>query len=192
MAAPNQYSLIVYVTVPFRGGTQLTSNRYFFKKSDGTTAEPSWDGLRTAVVNAQKAIYKSNVHITAVKGTAPGSDVAVYEWAGSVAGTNGVSNDDAAGELCALIRYFTAARSAKNHPIYLYNYMHGQTVDSANKQLIGGSYGPTDTFAGDWITGFSDGTDSFVRCGPHGAAAVSKVVDQYLRVHTFPHRAFRA
>jgi len=90
-------------------------------------------------------------------------------------------------EVCALLRFATTARTSKNHPVYLFNYFHGATANTTTVSLLAAAQKTAiETYADAWIAGFSDGTNTYVRSGPNGATAVSRLVDQYLRIHSFP------
>jgi hypothetical protein len=140
------------------------------------------------VVTAEKALYDSAVTVTGTIGYAAGSDVPVFSKTYSTAGTYSVgTNIVAPGDCAGLIRYSTAARTSKNHPVYLYNYYHrvyggsagGDTVATTQKTAY-------TTFAGSWISGFSDGTLTLVRAGPNGATATGSLVENYITHRDFP------
>lgn len=193
MAGDARPSIRIIKTSPWRDQTaHRWSNRYHF--NGGTPADAThWGNLKDAIILVEKFLYKNDVHIVEAIGYAAGSDVPVYDWTGSVAGANGVSEDEGPGELAGLLRYSTTARTSKNHPIYLYNYFHAQRRNDADFQKISDEcIGRLNTFAADWISGFSDGTNTYVRSGPNGATATGSVVDPYFRIHTFPHKKIRA
>jgi hypothetical protein len=93
------------------------------------------------------------------------------------------------GDTAALIRYSTADRSSKNHPIYLFNYYHGvyaasggitaDTPYAAQKTLMA-------TYASSWVTGFSDGSITVTRSGPDGHAATGSLVEALLTHRDLP------
>lgn len=193
MAGDARPSLKIVKTTPWRDqAAHRWSTRYHF--NGGVPANGTqWEALRTAVVNVEKFLYMNSTHIVEAVGYEAGSDVPVFSWTGSVAGGNGVSEEQALGEAVGLLRYGTTARTLKNHPIYLFNYFHGQRENDADHQKLSDEcITRLNTFAADWISGFSDGTHTLTRCGPNGASATGYVVDPYLRIHTFPHRAIRA
>jgi hypothetical protein len=70
----------------------------------------------------------------------------------------------------------------------LFNYFHGvgqnttgaaDLMNTAQRTAIG-------TYASSWISGFSDGTNTYVRAGPNGATATGSLVDQYVMHRDFP------
>lgn len=184
-------SLRVIKSFPFKGGTRLTSNRYHF--NGGTPADAThWHTLMDAVTTAEKAATTGDVTITEAVGYAAGSDVPIASKTYSLSGTvSPVSTTVLApGEVAALVRYATNARSTKNHPIYLFNYYHRVYLHAA-----GGSPDLLDanvrtawgTYAAAWIAGFSDGTITAIRASPNGAAATGAFVEEYVTHRDFPY-----
>lgn len=172
----------------YRGSPRRFSNRYHF--NGGLPADAAhWLTLQGAIVALEKAIYDSTISIVAVTGYAAGSEVPVYSASASVAGTLAVSTTiPAPGDVALLCRYATAARTSKNHPIYLYNYYHGARMSGAGGD---GTY-PTQSsaiqaLANQWVgAGFSDGTNSYNRAGPNGATATGALVEALLTHRDLP------
>jgi hypothetical protein len=177
--------------MPFKGGSRLYSNRYHFL--GGTPADAThWHTLMDNVTTAEKAIHNSGVTILEAIGYGAGSDVPLASKAYSLAGTFSPTAGQvlSSGPVAALLRYTTAARTSKNHPIYLFNYFHHttqgntsgtcDTLDAAQKTAIG-------TYASSWISGFSDGTITATRAGPNGQAATGSFVEEFLTHRDFPY-----
>lgn len=176
-------SVKIVKSFSYRGETKLWSNRYHM--NGGSVPDQShFNTLADAIVTAEKAIYKSDVTIVSAVYYAAGSDLPVYSKSYSTAGTLVTTGMYAGpGDAAALLRYSTAARTAKNHPVYLYNYYHrpmattgtyGDSLDTTYVAAI-------NTYAGSWMTGFSDGATTYVRAGPNGATATGHSVNAYFR-----------
>src|SRR5579864_7866127 len=169
-------SVKVIKTIPYLAGSRQVSNRYHF--NGGTPADAThWHTLMDAIVAAEKTIYSNQTEITECVGYAAGSDVPVasknYTTVGTWAASGAVTP---APSTCAILgRWSTAARTSKNHPVYLFSYFKGAYIDTAS---TGDQDTPApaqvtliDAYLGAWITGFSDGSITAVRAGPNGASA---------------------
>lgn len=172
----------------YRGVTRTFSNRYHF--NGGTPADNAhWTTFSDAVVTAEKSIYDSAVTITKTTGYAAGSEIPVFTKTYSTIGTANYSGLRCPGDAAVLVRYATAVRTSKNHPVYLYNYYHGACyVDSAHPDTVNaGQVTAMSSYAGTWIgAGFSDGTTSYNRAGPNGATATGQLVEPYITHRDFP------
>lgn len=181
-------SLRVRKQFAYRGGTKQFSNRYYF--SGGTPpSTAAWTTLSDAVVTAEKVCYTSVVTIIAVDGFEAGSDLPIFTKSYSTAGTSTPANRrDCPGDCAAVVKFNTDARSVKNHPIYLFNYYHAAMSESTSTPdtLNLTQKGHLEDYALQWITGFSDGSTTYHRCGPRGAVALSRVVNPLIT-----HRDFR-
>jgi len=143
-----------------------------------------------AITAAEKAIYPSTCTIIAGTAYAAGSDVPVASKTYSLAGTGVFSGGVIPpGEVAALVRFATAARTAKNHPVYLFNYYHAVFSGAGTPDtLMPAQKSAMATYAGTWVTpGFSDGTSSYTRGGPNGVSATGVVIADNLTHRDFPH-----
>jgi len=184
-------SIRVVKLINFKGGTRHYSNRYSF--TGGTPADDThWHTLMDAVTTAEKAIHYNNTTITEALGYAAGSDVPVSTKVYSLTGTLSPSatNQFAPGEVAALVRWSTAARSTKNHPIYCFSYFHGvltQVLATAVDKLEVNQKAAMATYATAWITGFSDGTITAKRATPSGHTATGSLVEEFVTHRDFPY-----
>jgi hypothetical protein len=175
----------------FKGGVRLFSNRYHF--SGGTPADSAhWTTLANAVVAAEKLIYNDYVTIVETVGYAASSDVPVSEIVYSTAGTLVAGGTDVLtpGPTAALARWSTADRSTKNHPIYCFSYWHGvfRNGSAATGEVLATDQrSAMETYATAWVTGFSDGVNTYKRASPNGHIATGSLVDEYLTHRDFPY-----
>lgn len=181
-------SLKVTKSFSYRGVSRQFSNRYHF--NGGTPADNAhWTTFSDAVVTAEKAIHPSGVVIVKTTGYAAGSEVPVFTKTYSTAGTLAAQALIVPGDTAALVRYSTAVRTSKNHPVYLFNYYHGCAQNaSATPDVLNTAAGTAmATYAGTWIgAGFSDGTTSYNRAGPNGATATGVLVEPLLTHRDLP------
>jgi hypothetical protein len=145
-----------------------------------------------AVVTAEKAALYANTTIVEAIGYAAGSEVPVASKVYTTAGTHtGTGGNEAPGECAALVRYSTASRTSKNHPIYLFNYYHNALLTtsgaSGQDKLLASQATSLATYASSWISGFSDGSITATRCGPNSQAATGSIVEEWLTHRDFPY-----
>jgi hypothetical protein len=175
----------------YRAGTREWSNRYHF--TGGSPSDHThWSTLFAAIVAAEKLIYGPEVTITECVAYEAGSDLPLFTDSFSQAGTFSPNADDVRmpGDCCYVGVYTTAARSAKNHPVYLFSYWHGVY---GKETLAPDVVAPDQAtqirgYQTSWVAGFSDGAVTHVRAGPNGASATDFIVPAvpYIKHRDFP------
>ena len=180
-------SLKVITQSGFRGGTRLWSNRYHF--NGGTPADSAhWTTFSDLVVTAQKAIIPGTSSIVETVGYAAGSDVPVFTKTYATGGTGSFTTFKQTLQVAAIGRWSTTARTPKNHPIYLFAYWHDVCAADASTgldTLQASQKTAMNTYGAAWISGFSDGTNNYVRAGPNGATGTG-----YTTLGPLSHRDF--
>jgi hypothetical protein len=181
-------SIKIVKAISWKGTIQEWSNRYYF---DGAVPsdEAHWTTLADAIVAAEQACFKSFIPFNHARGYDGATEIPVFQKDYAVSGTNSsISGDVQAAEVAALVRYTTAKRTSKNHPVYLFNYYHGVVcTSSVNPDWLETTQKTAlSAYAAQWLTGFSDGSVTHKRCGPDGTAAILRLVESYVT-----HRDFR-
>lgn len=185
-------SLRVVKQSHYKGGLKNWSNRYSF--TGGTPSDGAhWLTLANAVTAVEKTCLGVEHTIIEALGYAAGSDVPVFSHTYALTGTFSPAAGDRVTPLsdCALIRWSTGATSIKNHPIYCYSYFHGGNYDPTVQgwdKLAADQKTLLQTYATDWVTGFSDGTITCKRSSPSGHTTTGSIVEEYLTHRDFPYQ----
>ena len=180
-------SVRITKTLSWNGTVRRWSNRYHF--NGGVPADDAhWHTFMDAIVAAESACLANWIEIVEAVGYPASSDIGVatktYTTVGAL--TKG-SNGESAGEVAQLIRWPTTARSSKNHPVYLFSYFHSPIMDPTDgDKAATGQHAAYATYAAQWVTGFSDGTNTYVRAGPNGATGGTPYVAPYVTHRDFP------
>lgn len=186
-------SIRVVKEFKYRGVARQYGNRYHF---DGGAPPDNtrWTTFSDAIVAAEKAIFtvesSGGAKIVQTVGYVGGSEIPVFTKTYSVDGTGGwTSTYPAPGDCAALVRWSTADRSSKNHPIYCFNYWHGIAstgVAATADQLLATQLSAMSAYAGAWITGFSDGTTTHKRSRPNGNVCTGSLVETLITHRDLP------
>jgi hypothetical protein len=181
-------SIKIEKTMPYRGGTKLYSNRYHFNGGTPSTLA-HWKTLADNIIADEKIMYGSGVTIVSAVYYAAGSDLPLGSDSYSVAGTMSTTGASLTPGDCAVqLRYATDQRSVKNHPIYLWNWIHPayKAASDPGDNLLTLQHTHVEDVAAAWIAGYSDGVNTYVRAGPRGAAALGYLVSPYIKHRDFP------
>jgi hypothetical protein len=184
---PTHDSIRVWKQFTYEDAPKLWSNRYFI-----SAAAPSGQHVNAmdAVCNLEVAIYPSVVEIVKAEYIQAGSDLPVNEKTYTLTGTFAAANmQGTPGDCAAVVKYTTSQRTSKNHPIYLFNYYHGVVCNATlpADHLHAAQKTAIEAYAQDWVNGitYGGGAGVLLRCGPRGAIALSRSVDQYIRHRDF-------
>lgn len=195
-------SLTIVKKFTYRGdNNEEWENTYFFDGSTPST-DTKWKALADAVIAEEKKVYGSGVAVVRANGHQPGDSLAVWSYdyangSGAIPGiftTTGLT--PMPGDVAAWVRWSTTARTELGKPIFLRNYFHGvydsgTTFGTTAEQLNGGQKTAMAAFGTAWVTGFSDGSETHHRCGPHGATGFGPIASTYLTTRSLKKRGKR-
>ena len=181
-------SLKIEYQSPYKGGTKRWSNRYYLTAGKPTT-DARWLQLAQNYRDQLKTIITSAHTIVGAVGYDAGSDVPIWSTTFSTAGTYSAgSQTQPPLECCAICKFTTSQRSTKNHPIYLFKYVHGVILRTTadKEQLDSGWKASFQAIMDFFISGVSDGAVSHSIAGPRGAVALTAIVNDHATHRDFP------
>jgi len=196
-----RHSLTIVKSMTYRGAPEEWSNTYFFT-GDLPSSPAHWKTMADAVIADEKTLYDPNVEVVRAIGHQAGQSIAVWSYdyegaAETVPGTFTISTTAVrqGGDSASWIRWSTDALNSKGKPIYLRSYMHpayaaGEGATSADD--VSSAWATEAQAFGDaWITGYSDGTETHSRCGPHGAVGLVALPGSFVTTRTLERRGRR-
>jgi hypothetical protein len=197
----DQPSLTLVKSFTYRGAPEEWSNTYFMT-GDTPVDSAHWKTLADNVIDDEKTLYDSSVTVVRAIGHEPGESVAVwsYDYAAAseeVAGTltEGVSVVPQGGDSAAWIRWSTDQLTSRGKPIYLRSYFHPAYANGANntnKDTVAADWITAAQAYGDaWIAGYSDGTETYHRAGPHGVVGLVALPSAFVTTRTLERRGKR-
>lgn len=202
MAGDPYPSITIVKRFNYRGdSTEEWENTYHF--SGGTpSSETRWKALSDAIIASEKTLYVAATTVVRAFGHEANNKVAVWSYdyllgTGAVPGTLTPSTgNQMPGDVAAWIRWSTTQRTSLGKPIFLRNYYHsmfdsGATAPSLTETVNVTQKANMQTFGTAWVTGFSDGTTTYHRCGPNGAVGQVAQPSTYLTTRTLKKRGKR-
>jgi hypothetical protein len=186
-------SIRVVKEFTYRGSVRQFSNRYYF--SGGTPSDSGhWTTFSDAVVAAEILQYlpfaSGGARVVATFGYAAGSEVPVFSKTYSSNGSSALTGTLPPGDVAAIVRYSTAARSSKNHPIYCFSYYHTILTAAGSGTpdiVLAGHITALGVYAAKWAsTGFSDGTNTYKRSSPAGHDVTGYVAETNITHRDLP------
>jgi hypothetical protein len=181
--------IVITKSMGYKGTTREWDNNYHFTGGYPSGSTPATTFMDAVVADEADATH-SGATIVKARIYPAGSDVADFTKVYSTSGGYSPGSDDrnCPGEVAALLRYTTTQVTSKNHPIYLFNYFHRALYNNAvgPDTISSGWKTALEEYGTDWIAGYSDGTNTYVRAGPNGAVAQARSVAAYLTHRDFP------
>lgn len=196
-----RHSLTIIKSFEYRGAPEEWGNTYFFT-GDLPANPAAWKTLADNVIADEVTLYDAGTEVVKAIGHQAGQSVAVWSYdyaaaSATVPGTLavGVSTVAQAGDSAAWLRWSTDQLTSKGKPIYLRSYFHPAYVDGSSTlqrdEISPNWITAAQEFGDDWIAGFSDGTETHVRCGPKGAVGLVALPSAWATTRTLERRGKR-
>lgn len=164
-------------SAPYRGGSKTPSCKFHF--NGGFPADYSHAvTLYHAIRDKLKLGIREDINITGGIFYPNDTSPAAYTITGDTTGGSITlaSGDPQALLVAALIRWTTDAHNTRGGPIYLRNFVHGVVAPSTDFDFVTSAQETAlAAFAAQFAdggAGFSDGTNTYKRCGPNGVAGL--------------------
>lgn len=146
------------------------------------------------MVSHEAAIYQApasgGCQIVQAVGYAGGSEIPVFTKNYATNGSGAFTAwSPVPGDCAAIARYSTPDRSSKNHPIYCFNYFHGvSAVAGAGSQdtLHAQQLSAISFYSGQWLSGHSDGTNTYKRSRPNGNTVTGYITEPLISHRDLP------
>lgn len=189
MATPPTEASIKWIfESPYQGGTKRWSTRFYLTGGDWQDLA-HFNTLSDAIETELRSVTATESTIVESVGFNGGSFLPVHTKPYGLAGTQTLDGPAFAPlEACYLLRFTTTQRSSKNHPIYLFNYIHNAMINASGTPETprASMKAAWQTRCNDLVAGYSDGSLTRRRCGPRGAVAQAGVCETYLTHRDFP------
>jgi hypothetical protein len=192
-------SITIVKTFTYRDAPEEYTNTYHFRES-WPADDTHWKTLADAVIAAEKAVHLPDSVIVRAIGHKGGDKIAVFDYdylshSTQVAGTFSGGGGPTSGDVAGWVRWPTTAKTSNGKPIFLRSYFHNCTplgFTATTKDEPHGLWKTAmETFGNAWVTGFSDGANTYHRCGPKGATGGTAVACTYLTTRTLERRGKR-
>ncbi len=182
-------SIKVLYDTPYRGGTQRWSTRLHFS-GNLNPSNAEFEALYQNLDNYLPYLVSSRSSLKGFVAYHPGSEVPVHTFDETVTGllTTAATDRVCPGDCAALIRYSTAARTTKNHPIYLFNYFHDVWHKENQADNVCDEWKSVAALFAAHLTngGWTDGSNELYRSGPYGATANGYYIEPLVTHRDFP------
>lgn len=184
-----QISIRLTYSSPYKGGTKTWSNRFYFNSTAAMT-QAIFDDLADQLRDTLKACITSSSTVTGAIGYNPGSDIPAFSKTYTTAGTAVPSGSESIAplEVVSLWRFTTTQRTVKNHPIYLFKYIHNQILGAtgARETMVSGRRTTQQSEVDGLVAGLVHSGVTYKLAGPRGAVAQSGIVETYFTHRDFP------